>query len=71
MTGENPCNICHQKQCHGCVLERFYNAVYECKAVECMLNYEGSCIISMYDDCGCRMEADGIELKDDEEEDEE
>ena len=67
MTGKNPCDICHQKQCFGCILNR-YNRVYVCKAYDCMLNYEDSCILNIYDVCGCRMEADGIALKDEEDE---
>ena len=58
MKGDNPCNICSQKICEGCILQRF-NRKSTCKAYYCMLNYEGSCLVDLYDDCGCRMIYDG------------
>jgi len=61
MSGENPCNICRNKDNCGdtdCVLNRIWSKELYCKAYECFLNYEGSCLLSLYDDCGCRKGAD-------------
>ena len=55
---ENPCNVCSRKYCDDCVLERMCNKCYECQAYKCFLNYEGSCMLSLYDDCGYRRECD-------------
>jgi len=57
-SGDNPCNICKQRNCEGCALHR-YNTKYLCSANDCFLNYEGSCMLSLYDDCGCRKYFDG------------
>lgn len=56
MNGENPCNICNQQDCDkaDCVLHRVYNKVYYCEVYDCMLNYEGNCLLDLFDDCGCR-----------------
>jgi len=57
-SGQNPCNICNHKNCDECVLDRsIYNDRY-CAAHDCFLNYEGSCLISVSEDCGCRKEYD-------------
>lgn len=54
MDSKNPCDICeNESKCEECVLHRMYNKAYECCVYECFLNYEGSCLISIYDDCGC------------------
>ena len=56
MEGENPCNLCQSRDCldQDCILQRIYNKVNECSVGACFLNYEGSCLLSLYDDCGCR-----------------
>lgn len=61
MSGENPCNICKYESCEkmDCVLNRIYNKSYECPVGDCFLNHEGSCLISLYDDCGCRKAKEG------------
>jgi hypothetical protein len=38
-----------------------YHKVLTCQQYDCFLNYEGSCQINAYDDCGSRMTADGTE----------
>lgn len=53
MVGDNPCNLCKLVHCDHCVLDRF-NSAYVCEAYDCFCNYEGSCFLSLYDDCGCR-----------------
>lgn len=56
MSGDNPCNICQCENCfeQDCILHRIYNKVNECGVDECFLNCEGSCLLNLYDDCGCR-----------------
>jgi hypothetical protein len=48
----NPCDLC-QKVCHEteCALNCFTRE-YQCEQLKCFLNYEGSCMISLYDNCG-------------------
>ena len=55
MSGENPCNIC-EMNCDEmeCVFHRIYNKCNYCKAYDCMANYEGDCLLGLFDDCGCR-----------------
>jgi hypothetical protein len=55
MEGQNPCNIC-KLDCNevDCVLNRIHNEVNYCHAYDCMVNYEGGCLMDLYDDCGCR-----------------
>ena len=55
MSGENPCNICHA-DCkeEECIFYLRYNRAYVCEAYDCFVNCEGSCLLSLYDDCGCR-----------------
>lgn len=59
MSGENPCNICNA-DCYetDCVLNRIYHNVEYCKAYDCFVNYEGNCLLCLYDDCGCRKAAE-------------
>lgn len=64
MGGENPCNICHDRKefCDGddCIFFWQRNTkAYVCEAYDCFVNYEGSCLLSLYDDCGCRKMHDG------------
>ena len=51
--GDNPCNICGFTDCDDCVLHR-YNKKNVCEAYDCFCNYEGSCLLGLYDDCRCR-----------------
>ena len=51
----NPCELCEDtSECAECVLHRPGEIVTYCAADRCFLNYEGSCMIGIYDDCGCR-----------------
>ena len=50
MGQKNPCNCCSAESCEGCILNRF-NKRFECQNDKCMENYEGTCLISIYDDC--------------------
>lgn len=61
MSGErNPCDLCGLECSEAeCVLYRVYNEAIYCSAHECFVNYEGSCLLSLYDDCGCRKSAEG------------
>ena len=70
MNGENPCNICHADcRCAlggyteydgtPCIFYLRYNRANVCEAYDCFVNYEGSCLLSLYDDCGCRRFYDG------------
>lgn len=56
MKDANPCDICKSKDnCSDeCILNRIYNKAFYCKAYDCFVNYEGSCLLSLYDDCECR-----------------
>lgn len=69
MSGENPCNICHA-DCskalgsdewgdNACMFYQRYNEAYVCEAYDCFINYEGSCALNLYDDCGCRKYFEG------------
>ena len=52
----NPCDLCKRK-CHDvdsdfeCAFER-YTGKYHCSEYQCFLNYEGSCMVNLYDRCG-------------------
>lgn len=69
MRGDNPCNICHadcetvlggDEYCgNSCMFYQQYNKVYTCEAYDCFVNYEGSCLLSLYDNCGCRKHFEG------------
>lgn len=60
MSGENPCNICHADcenalgEDESCIFHMRFNKTYQCAAYKCMANYEGTCLLDLYDDCGCR-----------------
>lgn len=50
--GKNPCDLCKRKGCcFDCALNG-YTEKYECAEHECFLNYEGSCMIGLYERCG-------------------
>lgn len=52
-SGQHPCNICGFVDCDECIMHR-YNERYVCEAYDCFCNYEGGCLLNMYDDCKCR-----------------
>lgn len=51
MDGKNPCDLCKRDDCDECSL-RVFALKYECTTYECMLNYEGMCLIGFYEKCG-------------------
>ncbi len=51
MDGKNPCDVCRRSECIDCALI-VYATKFECCSYECFLNYEGSCMIGLYDECG-------------------
>lgn len=65
MSGGNPCNIC-PADCENvlgieraCIFHMRNNKTYECGAYNCFCNKEGSCLLNIYDDCGCRKYFEG------------
>ena len=50
----NPCDLCKRK-CHDvdfeCAFDVF-TGTYYCSEYKCFLNYEGSCMVGLYDRCG-------------------
>ena len=50
--GKNPCDICKKDDCWECLLNSWSKKYYQCLTYECFLNYEGSCLISLYESCG-------------------
>lgn len=50
-TGFNPCDVCEDNECTMCAMRSKPNE-YECSNHSCFLNYEGSCTICLYSDCG-------------------
>lgn len=51
MGSKHPCDICHRSECEDCALI-VCPTKHECCNYECFLNYEGSCSIGLYDECG-------------------
>lgn len=51
MGSKHPCDICHRSECEDCALI-VCPTKHECCNYECFLNYEGSCNIGLYDECG-------------------
>ena len=54
---ENPCDLCKRKGCcYDCALHG-YPEKFQCTEYGCFLNYEGSCLIGLYERCGAWKEA--------------
>lgn len=53
MSGRNPCDVCSGSCKIGdeCVFN-VYTSKYECWNYDCFLNYEGNCLVSVFDRCG-------------------
>lgn len=51
--GKNPCDLCKRRGgcCFDCALN-VYAEKSECAEHDCFLNYEGSCMIGLYEYCG-------------------
>lgn len=51
---KNPCDLCKKQDL--CRLDYCALSVYsrkcECTQYQCFLNYEGSCMIGLYENCG-------------------
>lgn len=50
-SGFNPCDVCEERPCEDCALNNTSGG-YQCGNHPCFLNYEGSCVLSLYADCG-------------------
>lgn len=51
MGGQNPCDLCRMASCDGCVLDA-YTHERVCGTADCMLYYEGACVLGLYERCG-------------------
>lgn len=49
--GKNPCDVCDTEHCDDCALN-IYALEHECCNYQCFLNYDGTCIISLFEKCG-------------------
>lgn len=53
--GMNPCDCCERKNkasgCSNCILD--VHGIGTCENYECMLNYDGGCLLGMDDECKC------------------
>lgn len=49
----NPCDLCkHRNDCtDDCALD-VYARKYSCTQYDCFINYEGSCALGFYENCG-------------------
>lgn len=59
MSGSNPCDVCRNEYCGNCCLFVATNE-YQCANYDCFLNYEGNCLIQVFDKCGA-WKKDGAE----------
>ena len=54
---QHPCNLCKKQNCNvgdeDCIFYLRFNRQYECAAWDCIVNYEGTCLLELYDACGC------------------
>lgn len=50
MKDRNPCDLCNKK-CEDCALDVYTRNNY-CEQYDCFINYEGSCLLSLYENCG-------------------
>lgn len=51
-SGKNPCDLCKRHDCDAdCALYR-YASKFECTEYNCFINYEGSCTLGIYENCG-------------------
>lgn len=54
--GVNPCDTCKREMdCFDCAFGG-YTDKHECCNHDCFLNYEGSCMVGVYDRCGAWQE---------------
>lgn len=52
ISGEHPCNICKRTmECYECACHSFARQ-YECNNDDCFLNYDGTCLLYFYENCG-------------------
>ena len=54
MDKRNPCDVCSNISIEKCSFCSFghYTSEYQCCNWDCFLNYEGDCIVSVFDNCG-------------------
>lgn len=51
-SGKNPCDLCKREFCDAvCSLYR-YSKKFQCTEYDCFINYEGSCLLGLYENCG-------------------
>lgn len=51
-SGKNPCDLCKHEGCDAdCALYR-YSQKFQCAEYDCFINYEGSCVLGLYERCG-------------------
>lgn len=51
---KNPCDLCKKKDCDydfDCAFGGIAKN-YTCAELQCFLNYEGSCMVELYERCG-------------------
>ena len=48
----NPCDLCKQKGCPSDCALHGYTKNHECTEYQCFLNYEGTCMVGLYERCG-------------------
>ena len=52
MGERNPCDLCKRTmECYECACHSFAHQ-YECQKDDCFLNYDGSCLLGFYENCG-------------------
>lgn len=49
----NPCDLCKNRDdcIDDCVLD-VYSSKYYCSQYDCFVNYEGTCTLGLYENCG-------------------
>lgn len=49
---KNPCDLCKREGCeYDCALHGDHKN-FQCTEYDCFLNYEGNCLIGLYERCG-------------------
>lgn len=51
MEGKNPCELCKRSECDDCQL-RTQSLKNYCATYDCVLNYEGNCLMDFFENCG-------------------
>lgn len=49
---KNPCDLCEKGgKCEDCLFD-VYATEIDCVQYDCFINYEGTCLLSLYENCG-------------------